>query len=134
MFRGVVRVAVGFKSFSIELSDPRILLKKVDIVDGMCGSVCSIEKVEIEMALFSTALRMPDLVSDRKSPVSIPPIRLHKNWPNGVGFLVRQKCLWVCLTLLAWRKIGEIGTKTALVQTRFSFFRHIIRHGSKARA
>ena len=66
----MVRDAVGLKNFfdrAIRSADP---VEKVDFFEGMCGSDCSIEKVGIE-ELFFDCVRMPDLVSDRKSPFSI---------------------------------------------------------------
>ena len=66
------------KRFSIEQSDPRISLKKVDFLDGMCGSDCSIEKIGIEKALF----------------------RLRKANSSAVGFAIRWKGAfqYVCMS------------------------------------
>ena len=75
---GVVRDAVGFKKFfdrAIRSGHP---VEKVDFLDGMCGSDCSIEKNGIEQAFFRL------LKNDRfglPSEIALfsPPVRLHKN-------------------------------------------------------
>ena len=67
---GVVRDAVGFKKFfdrAIRSGHP---VEKVDFLDGMCGSDCSIGKLGSKRHLFG-CIRLPDLISDRKSPFSI---------------------------------------------------------------
>ena len=69
MLSRVVRDAVGFKNVFDRAIRSVHLVEKVDFFDGMRGSDCSIEKNRIEKALFR--LRKPDLVSDRKSPLSI---------------------------------------------------------------
>ena len=77
------------KSFSIEQSDPHIPLKR-RLLDGMCGSGCSIEKVGIEKALFR--LRKNARFGLR-SEIALfnPPIRLHNNWPLADS--------WICSPL-----------------------------------
>ena len=90
MFRGVVRDAVAFNFFSSTRVTKSYLLvtrvndhffsdravrsahpvEKLDFLDGMCGSGCSIEKLGSKRHFFD-CVRVPDLVSDRKLPFSI---------------------------------------------------------------
>ena len=79
MFSGVVRVAVGFKNFFDRAIRSVHLVEKVDFLDGMRGSDCSVEKNGIEQALFP--LRK-NARFDLRSEIDFfdPPIRLHKKW------------------------------------------------------
>ena len=70
VFCGVVRDAVGFNFyFSIEQSDPRIPLKKSTFSTGCTDRIARSKKMGSKRHFFD-CVRMPDLVSDRKSPFS----------------------------------------------------------------
>ena len=83
MFCGVVRDAVGIKKFFDRVIRSAHLVEKVDFVDGMRGSDCSIGKIGIEKAIFRLRKNSPDLVSDRESPVSI-----HRSDCIAIGLIV----------------------------------------------
>ena len=81
MFSGVVRVAVGFKNFFDRAIRSVHLVEKVDFLDGMRGSDCSVEKVGIEKGLFRPR---KNTRFGLRSEIALfdPPIRLHKKWPD----------------------------------------------------
>ena len=67
VFSGVVTDAVGFKSFSIEQSDPFLPLKMSTFSTGCADRIARSKKLGSKRHFFDY-VRMHDLVFDRKSP------------------------------------------------------------------
>ena len=70
VFCGLVGDTVGSKAFSIEQSDPRIPLKNSTFSTGCADRIARSKKLGSKRHFFD-CVRMPDFVSDQKSPFSI---------------------------------------------------------------